>query len=177
MKESRADAQLVADHLAGDRTALAGIYDRSADTLYDTASAMLSDRHEAADVMQDVFLIAAERLDQLRDQSRLKPWLFAILRNQVFTRTKRRGRTRVTDFSAPEAPEMAAPIDPRAEGEELAYTELAELVRSAAAGLDDVRILGVELQRLRVLLNRLGIAALRVPVSYTHLTLPTKRIV
>jgi len=137
MKESRADAQLVADHLAGDRTALAGIYDRYADTLYDTASAMLSDRHEAADVMQDVFLIAAERLDQLRDQSRLKPWLFAILRNQVFTRTKRRGRTRVTDFSAPEAPEMAAPIDPRAEGEELAYTELAELVRSAAAGLDE----------------------------------------
>lgn len=137
MKESRADAQLVADHLAGDRTALAGMYDRYADTLFDTAAAMLSDRHEAADVMQDVFLIAAERLDQLRDQSRLKPWLFAILRNQVFTRTKRRGRTRVTDFSAPEAPEMAAPIDPRAEGEDLAYAELAELVRSAAAGLDE----------------------------------------
>ena len=137
MKESRADEQLVADHLAGDRTALAGIYDRYADTLYDTAAAMLSDRHEAADVMQDVFLIAAERLDQLRDQSRLKPWLFAILRNQVFTRTKRRGRTRVVDFSAPEAPEMAAPIDPRAEGEDLAYAELAEMVRSAAAGLDE----------------------------------------
>jgi len=137
MKESRADEQLVADHLAGDRTALAGMYDRYADTLYDTAAAMLSDRHEAADVMQDVFLIAAERLDQLRDQSRLKPWLFAILRNQVFTRTKRRGRTRVVDFSAPEAPEMAAPIDPRAEGEDLAYAELAEMVRSAAAGLDE----------------------------------------
>jgi hypothetical protein len=109
MNETRADAALVAAHLAGDRTALEGIYD----------------------------LIATERLDQLRDQRRLKPWLFAILRNQVFTRSKRRVRTRATDFSAAEAPEVAAPIDPMAEGGSAAYAELAELMRGAAVGLEE----------------------------------------
>jgi RNA polymerase sigma factor (sigma-70 family) len=87
------DANLVAGHLAGDPGALAGIYDRYADSLHDTAAAMLNDRSEAADVLQDVILVAAERLEQLRDPERLKPWLFAILRNEVYRRTKNRRRT------------------------------------------------------------------------------------
>jgi len=144
MNDSRSDQQVVTDHIAGDPTALAVIYDRYADKLYDTAAAMLNDREEAADVMQDVFLIASERLTQLRDRSRLKPWLFAILRNQVYTRTKQRNRTRTVDFTAPETPEMAAPIDHRAEAGSAAYAELAELVRSAAVGLDERDQLALE---------------------------------
>jgi len=144
MNDSRSDQQVVTDHVAGDPTALAVIYDRYADTIYDTAAAMLNDRDEAADVMQDVFLIASERLTQLRDRSRLKPWLFAILRNQVYTRTKQRNRTRTVDFTAPETPEMAAPIDHRAEAGSSAYAELAELVRSAAVGLDERDQLALE---------------------------------
>ena len=144
MNDSRSDQQVVTDHIAGDPTALAVIYDRYADKIYDTAAAMLNDRDEAADVMQDVFLIASERLAQLRDRSRLKPWLFAILRNQVYTRTKQRNRTRTVDFTAPETPEMAAPIDHRAEAGSAAYAELAELVRSAAVGLDERDQLALE---------------------------------
>ena len=59
MPDLRTDAQLATAYLAGDRSALAGIYDRFSTGLYDTAAAMLRDRHEAADAMQDVFLIAA----------------------------------------------------------------------------------------------------------------------
>ena len=137
MPELRTDAQLATAHLAGDRSALAGIYDRFSPGLYDTAAAMLRDRHEAADAMQDVFLIAAERMGQLREAERLKPWLYAILRNEVYRRSKQRGRTLPTDFSAMGAPEMAAPIAPDAEGEALSAAELGELVRSAACGLDE----------------------------------------
>lgn len=145
MPELRTDAQLVAAYLSGDRGALAGMYDRYGAGLYDTAAAMLRDRHEAADVTQDVFLIAAQRLRQLRDPERLKPWLFAILRNEVFKRSKRRGRTLPTDFSAMGAPEMAAPTAPDAEGEMVAAGEMAELVRSAACGLDERDQLVLEL--------------------------------
>jgi len=35
------DIELVAGHLAGDRSALAAIYDKYADNLYDVAAAML----------------------------------------------------------------------------------------------------------------------------------------
>lgn len=137
MPELRTDAQLVTAYLGGERSALAGIYDRFSPGLYDTAAAMLRDRHEAADAMQDVFLIAAERLGQLRDPSRLKPWLYAILRNEVYRRSRKRGRALPTDFSSlGSGAEMAAPVAPDADGEALAGAELAELVRSAACGLD-----------------------------------------
>jgi RNA polymerase sigma factor (sigma-70 family) len=129
------DAQLVATHLAGDPAALAGIYDRFADSLYDTAAAMLGDRHDAADIVQDVFVIAAERLDQLRDPTRLKPWLFAIMRNEVYRRTKQRRRVVATDFSE-SGVDMSAPPDQGSEGASAEYEELAELVRDAARGLD-----------------------------------------
>lgn len=146
MPELRTDAQLVTAYLTGDRSALAGIYDRFSPGLYDTAAAMLRDRHEAADAMQDVFLIAAERLGQLREPERLKPWLYAILRNEVYRRSKKRGRALPTDFSAMgSAAEMAAPNAPDAEGEAVAGAELAELVRAAACGLDERDQLVLEL--------------------------------
>ncbi len=48
----------------GDRTALAAIYDRYADRLYDFCLGMLRDREAAADCVQDVFVTAATKLGQ-----------------------------------------------------------------------------------------------------------------
>ncbi|MCE9622473.1 MAG: sigma-70 family RNA polymerase sigma factor [Actinomycetia bacterium] len=145
MPDARTDAQLVAAYLGGDRGALAGIYDRYSAGLYDTAAAMLRDRHEAADLTHDVFLIAVERLAQLREPERLKPWLYAVLRNEVYRRTKKRGRALPTDFSAMGAPEVAAPVAPDAEGAAISAAEMGELVRSAACGLDERDQLMLEL--------------------------------
>lgn len=139
------DAQLVTAYLSGDRNALASIYDLYAPGLYDTAAAMLSDRHDAADMVQDVFCIAAERLNQLRDPDRLKPWLYAVLRNEVYRRTKKRKRATPTDFQSETVPDVVAAFDPNAEGAAVSYDELAELVRSAAAGLDERDRLVLEL--------------------------------
>lgn len=143
------DAQLVASHLAGDPSALAGIYDRYANSLHDTAAAMLNDRHESADVLQDVILIAAERLGQLRDPERLKPWLFAILRNEVYRRTKNRKRTIATDFSGGDdgydmADDRHLDVDEEVI-EDTAGDDLAALVRGAARGLDERDQLVLEL--------------------------------
>ena len=139
------DSQLVTAYLSGDRNALASMYDLYAPGLYDTAAAMLSDRHDAADMVQDVFCIAAERLNQLRDPDRLKPWLYAVLRNEVYRRTKKRKRATPTDFQSETVPDVVAAFDPNAEGAAASYDELAELVRSAAAGLDERDRLVLEL--------------------------------
>lgn len=136
MTSTATDAQLVADHLAGDRGAFATIYDRYGTTLYDTAAAMLRNRDDAADVTQDVFVVAAERMSQLRDASRLKPWLFAILRNEVYRRTDKRKRVVPTDFTEPVA-EMELPEQESDEASDLEYQELAQAVRGAACGLDE----------------------------------------
>ena len=137
MTELSTDARLVTDFLAGDTSALAAIYDRYAAGLYDTAAAMLSDRHDAADMVQDVFCIAAERLSQLREPDRLKPWLYSVLRHEVYRRTKKRKRATPVDFQDERTPDVASGYDPHAAGEAVAHDELATLVRSAASGLDE----------------------------------------
>ena len=164
MTTTATDAQLVSSYLAGDRSALATMYDRYAPGLYDTARAMLSNSHDASDMVQDVFCLAAERLGQLRDHDRLKPWLYAVLRNEVYKRTKRRRRATPTDFQAEGTPDVPAAYDPRGAGEGVAYEELAELVRAAAAGLDERDRLVLELsirQGLggRDLADALGVSA------------------
>src|SRR6056300_1066605 len=102
------------------------------------AAAMTGNREDAADIVQDVFVLAAERLGELRDPSRLKPWLFAILRNEVYRRSRRRSRQSLTDFSAPEHDAMlpSTPSSSEAVDDAIDGAELAELVRSAASGLD-----------------------------------------
>lgn len=132
------DAELVRAHLAGDRTALGSIYDRYGQSLFDTAAAMTGNRDDAADMTQDVFVLAAERLGQLRDATRLKPWLFAILRNEVYRRSRRRAKTVVTDFSAPERDVVLPPTSSGTDAvdDEIDYEDVAELVRGAARGLD-----------------------------------------
>jgi RNA polymerase sigma factor (sigma-70 family) len=150
MNDSRSDADLVTAYLDGAPDALAAIYDRYADSLHDTAAVMTRSPHDAADLTQDVFVRAAERLGQLRDRDRLKPWLFAVLRNEVYRRSRRQGRSRPVDFSAPAdrreaVVDMAASADPAAEGGAVAYAQLAADLRDAAAGLDERDQLVLEL--------------------------------
>jgi RNA polymerase sigma factor (sigma-70 family) len=134
MNDSRSDSALVAAHLGGDQSALADIYDRHGAALYDTAAAMLHDRDEAADVVQDVFTIALQRLHQLRQPERLRPWLFAILRNEVYRSTRRRSRQRPTDFTT--AAKAMADTGQTDDSGSMDVVALAAAVRAAVAGLD-----------------------------------------
>ena len=142
-----ADATTVAAYLAGDRSALATIWDRYGETLYDTAAAMTGNREDAADMVQDVFVLAAEKLGQLRDPTRLKPWLFAILRNEVYRRSRRRSKSVVTDFSEAGGEVMlpATPSETDAVEDAAEFDDLAELLRGAARGLDSRDQLVLEL--------------------------------
>ena len=167
MVDGRPDAELVAAHLAGDSVGLAGIYDRYADPLYDTAAYMLHDRDEAADVVQDVFVKAAEKLGQLRDPAKLKPWLFAILRHEVYRRTKRRQRVRPLDPAT--AAEVVAPDDTATAGlGTVDLEELARSVREAAAGLDARDQLVLELTARQGLEGDDLAEALGVGLGHSH---------
>jgi RNA polymerase sigma factor (sigma-70 family) len=77
------DSEVVASIVAGDSLGLAAAYDRYADPLYQYCRTLLSDPADAADAVQDTFVIAASRLDGLRDPSRLHPWLYAVARHEA----------------------------------------------------------------------------------------------
>lgn len=138
------DSQAVARALAGDRDAIADIYDRYADRIHTMCVHMLGDADEAADVCAEVFLIALQRLHQLVEPAKLCSWLYAITRNEVYRRTKHRARTRpvgeLDDVAALAAdPSRLEELGPEATAESPAADPdvLAELVQAAAAGLDD----------------------------------------
>jgi RNA polymerase sigma factor (sigma-70 family) len=124
------DVDLVLAARSGDRTAWAGIYDRYADRLHDFCWSVLRDRDEAGDAMHDTFITAYKKLDQLRDPTRLRSWLFAIARNEALAHARKRGRATPTDEL-----EVTATTGGPHEAAETA--ELRDLVWAAAAGLAD----------------------------------------
>src|SRR6202048_4244768 len=125
------DAELARAAAAGDRSAFGGIYDRYVDRLHDFCVGMLRDRDAAADCVQDVFCTAATQLAKLRDPDRLRPWLYAIARNEALRCIRDRRREQVFD-ELPEAASGEAGPDTLA-----ARTELADLIAQAAGGLSD----------------------------------------
>ena len=153
------DADLVGAALAGDREAFGAIYDRYSSQVFTMCAHMLGNREDAADATSDVFLTAAERLDQLRDPSRLRVWLLAIARRNVYRRSSRRSRA----VTVAEVEDMTGPLAGDLEvGAAAESTELAAVLGDAAAGLDDGDRTVLELQLLGLegadLADALGVA-------------------
>ncbi|WKG03336.1 RNA polymerase sigma factor [Mycolicibacterium sp. HK-90] len=125
------DAELVGASIEGDRAAFAQIYDRYADRLYDFCAGMLRDLDGAADCVQETFYLAATRLRQLRDPDRLRPWLYAIARNEALRRLGEWHRETPAE-DLPDTPSQDAGPDTLS-----ARSELAELIAEVAGGLSD----------------------------------------
>ncbi len=114
-REDPTDAELAIAAAAGDRAALAEIYDRYADRLHDFCIGMLRNRDVAADCVQDTFCTAAASLRQLREPEKLRE------------RSREQLSDEVPDLpSADSAPDVLA-----------ARTALADLVAEAVGGLSD----------------------------------------
>jgi RNA polymerase sigma factor (sigma-70 family) len=127
--EIPSDSSLVDAFRAGDRDALAGIYDRYADRIYSYCLTMLRHPEDAADAAHDTFLKAATRLDQLNDPDRLRPWLFAIARNEARGTGRQRSRVQPAEDAGDtlvDDPDLAMAMKQQ---------ELRELVLDAAEGL------------------------------------------
>ena len=76
------DPDVVTAIVAGDPAGLAEAYDRYVVPLYSYCRAMLREPADAADAVQDTFLVATTKLRGLRDPSKLRPWLYAVARNE-----------------------------------------------------------------------------------------------
>ena len=84
------DSEIVAAIIVGDPDGLAAAYDRYAAPLYAFCQSLLYDQADAADVVQETFVIASGKLERLRDPDLLKPWLFAVARNECHHRLRAR---------------------------------------------------------------------------------------
>jgi RNA polymerase sigma-70 factor (ECF subfamily) len=75
------DADLVEAALAGDVAGLGLVLERHRAGLFASALAQLGSREQAADAVQETFVVALVKLRQLRDPATVVGWLHAILRN------------------------------------------------------------------------------------------------
>jgi RNA polymerase sigma factor (sigma-70 family) len=134
------DAEVVASIVAGDPNGLATAYDRYADPLFKYCKSLLSDPADAADAVQDTFVIAASRLDGLREPERFRAWLYTVARNECLRILRAKKGTSALD----EAPDVT---DDSADVSEHAHrAELRALFEDAAAGLNPGEREVVELQ-------------------------------
>jgi DNA-directed RNA polymerase specialized sigma24 family protein len=130
------DASIVASVVDGDPAGLADAYDQYADRLYAYCQFLLDDPADAADAVEDTFLVAGARLGRLRDPGRLRPWLYAVARRQSWQLLKSRPGTK----------SRSAVRDQR-EVVELRFGQGLELAETALA-------LGISRRRARSLLSR-----------------------
>ena len=126
------DSEVVAAIVAGDPDGLAEAYDRYAAPLYTYCRSLLREPADAADAVQDTFVIAASKLAGLRDQNRLRPWLYAVARNECHRRLREKASAATSALD--QVPEMSDESADVAEGAERA--ELRALLRSAVRGLN-----------------------------------------
>lgn len=94
------DASAVLALRSGDLTAFGRIYDAYSGRLLAYATALLGDPDAASDAVHDAFLLAHDRIDQLRDPTLLRPWLYAITRRQAQRTLRTRGRTAPVEAAA-----------------------------------------------------------------------------
>ncbi|MFN2504423.1 MAG: RNA polymerase sigma factor [Acidimicrobiales bacterium] len=128
-----AEADLVRFALAGDTAAFASLYRANVGAVNRVVANGISNPEVAADVVQDVFVKALERLVSLREPDRFRPWLLAIARNAVVDRHRSTGRAPTTSLDEEWA---AEPVAGGPSSEELAeLSELARLVAGCVAGL------------------------------------------
>ena len=156
------DREIVAAIVAGDPAGLAAAYDSYAAALHGYCRSLLAEPADAADAVQDTFVVAAAKLGALRDPDRLRPWLYAVARNECYRRL--RGRARLASLE--EAGEVTDPAQTEPRGADQAA--LKELVTSAVAALNPGDREVIELS-LRHDLSGADLAgALGVPVNQAH---------
>lgn len=67
------------------------------DSLYRYALYLTRDRFDADDVVQETYWLAVRAVGRLRENSNIKAWLFAIMRNVWLLELRRRGRRARTE--------------------------------------------------------------------------------
>jgi RNA polymerase sigma-70 factor (ECF subfamily) len=126
------DEVLITAIVAGDRGALARLYDRYAPTLLAVGKRMLGNRREAEDLVHDVFLESWRRAgDYDPARGTVKTWLLVRLRSRALDRHR-------AASGAPISIDGSGRVDePVAEGEDPALAPDRAAVRRALAALSD----------------------------------------
>ena len=164
-------AEVVRSAQAGDRVAFGVLYEHFSGYVYAILLAQLP-HEDAADLVQDVFMVALERLGSLREPAAFPGWIAAIARRRAVDafRTERAAPMRAMTEEMPDVPSRtASPHDQAAAAQVLrviqhlpeAYRETLVLrLVQGLTGPEIANLTGLTADSVRVNLHR-GIKLLR----------------
>jgi len=158
------DSEVVASIVAGDPGGLGAAYDRYADPLFKYCQALSGDPADAADAVQDTFVIAATRLGGLRAPERLRSWLYAVARNESLRIVRARNGGPVLAAASGDSADvidgagrgdLRALFDDAMRGLTPGEREVVELqLRAGLAASEIADVLGVSADHAHTLLSR-----------------------
>ena len=90
MNDANEMKELVQKAVAGDKAAFEELYRKTCCSVYFTCLNILKEEQEAQDLTQDVYLTAFEKLGELEDAGKFKPWLYRIAANKSIKRLKKK---------------------------------------------------------------------------------------
>ena len=158
------DSEVVASIVASDLGGLGAAYDRYADPLFKYCQTLVRDPADAADAVQDTFVIAARRLGGLRAPERLRSWLYAVARNESLRIVRARNGVAVPAAASADSAEVSESagradlrtlFDDAMQGLSPGEREVIELqLRAGLAASELADVLGVSPDRAHTLLSR-----------------------
>ena len=125
--------ELLADLLGrcrkGDQSAYQVVVKRFQNKALDLAKALIGDRHLAEDAIQEAFLTAFCRLNQLREPAAFVGWFRQIVRTEALkvVRNNSRNREKVVDYQS----NQPSPL------EKVELEELQQIIHQALSGLSE----------------------------------------
>jgi RNA polymerase sigma-70 factor (ECF subfamily) len=134
------DAELLARHVAGDRTAFGVLVARHRDRLWAIALRTLGDREEAADALQDALVSALRSAHTFQGRAAVTTWLHRIVVNACLDRARRAATRRTGSLDAMDGPDDRPPLDSLVPAAEPAETLVIrqELRRELGAALAEL---------------------------------------
>ena len=111
LTDAEHDREVVAAITSGDRAGIAVAYDSHAAALYSYCHWMLHDSADAAESLQNTFVLAVATLSELPEPSKLRPWLFALARDECRRRIRPSSVTRDEAEANQRADEVGRPTD------------------------------------------------------------------
>jgi len=142
-------------------------------SVFNVAHRVLWNRTDAEDVVQDTFVKAATRLDQLRDQRRARPWLLQIAYRESIAVLRRRREIPIDPATLPDSP-----VPDRGPADLAIMADLAVIVADALRRMEPDERLAVVLRDIEELSMRevadvigMGLSAAKMRVSRGRATL------
>ncbi|MGI8798688.1 MAG: RNA polymerase sigma factor SigM [Pseudonocardia sp.] len=135
----RSDAELLAAHVVGDRSAFAELVERHSGRLWAVATRILHSRDEAADALQEALISAHQAAPRFRAEAAVSTWLHRIVVNACIDRI----RHNQVRFTLPLFSD--GPAEPRATQDQIEALPTRLAVHDALALLPDDQRLAVVL--------------------------------